>query len=178
MALILNGNGSIQDLVAGGLPDATVTQAELATGVGGTGPAFSAYLGTAQIITTDVFTKLAINTEVFDTANAFNTGNYRFTPQVTGYYQINAIVYGSATVSMIALYSALYKNGSLYQYGGIQNLTVGSSGQAMTLNTLVYMNGTTDYVELYGLISGSGTCTYLSAGSSVNYFNGVLVRAA
>ena len=179
MPMTIDGDGSITGLVAGGLPNATIVQADLATGVAGNGPAFSAYIGTTQTITTGVFTKLSLNTEVFDTANAFDsTTNYRFTPQVAGYYQVNGMVYGNASVSMIALYAAIYKNGSLYQYGGIQNITVGSSGQSQTINTLVYLNGTTDYIELYGLISGSGTCSYNVSGSSLNYLNGVLVRSA
>ena len=147
--------------------------------VSGNMPAVSASIGTTQTITTGVFTKLALNTEIFDTANAFDsTTNYRFTPQVAGYYQINGHVYGVASVSMSALYSAIYKNNALYQYGGIQNITVGVAGQGLTVNSLVYLNGTTDYVELYGLITGTGTCTYTVSGSSLNWFNGVLVRSS
>ena len=139
--------------------------------------AFSVYLGTTQTVSTGVFTKLALNTKTFDTANAFDaTTNYRFTPQVAGYYQFNGEIYGIASTSMIALYSAIYKNGTLYQYGGLQNITVGTSGQSQTINTLIYLNGTTDYIELYGLITGSGTCTFLSSGATLNWFNGVLVR--
>ena len=147
--------------------------------VSGNMPAFSAYIGTTQTVTTNVFTKLALNTETFDTANAFDsTTNYRFTPQVAGYYQFNGEIYGVATVSMSALYAAIYKNGVLYQYGGLQNITVGSSGQSQTMNTLVYLNGTTDYVELYGLINGTGTCTFTVSAATLNWFNGVLVRSA
>jgi len=52
---------------------AAVSQAMLASGVAGTGPAFSAYLGSDQAIGYNVNTKLNINTEVFDTNNCFNT---------------------------------------------------------------------------------------------------------
>jgi hypothetical protein len=45
--------------------------------------------------------------------------------------------------------------------------------------TLLYFNGTTDYVEIYGYISGAGTLTV----GGTNYdkqarFNGFLARAA
>ena len=64
--------------------------------VSGNMPAFSAYLGTSQTVTTDVATKLQLNTEVFDTASAFDsTTNYRFQPTVAGYYQLNGNVSGS-----------------------------------------------------------------------------------
>ena len=36
-------------------------------------------------------TKIVFNAKEFDTANAFDsTTNYRFTPQVAGYYQFNS----------------------------------------------------------------------------------------
>lgn len=64
-----------------------ITQGLVDSGVAGTGPAFSAYRGTPQSVTTGQYTKIQINTEEFDTDNAFDSGtNYRFTPQVAGYY--------------------------------------------------------------------------------------------
>jgi len=71
-------------------------------------PAFVAYYntgGSGTLITTNTWTKVPFNTEVYDTANCFDTTNYRFTPSVAGYYQINATAY-------------LYANsGSMSQYG-------------------------------------------------------------
>jgi hypothetical protein len=48
-------------------------------------------------------------------------------------------------------------------------------GAGAVVTALIYMNGTTDYVELYCLLSGGGSLT-----GSVNetYFQGNLVRAA
>lgn len=42
MTMVINGSGTITGLTAGGLPDATIVQADLATGVAGTGPLFIA----------------------------------------------------------------------------------------------------------------------------------------
>ena len=54
--------------------------------VSGNQPAFSAYQGTAQSVTSGVYTKIAFTVENFDTANAFDsTTTYRFTPLVAGY---------------------------------------------------------------------------------------------
>jgi microcystin-dependent protein len=74
------------------------------------GPAFSAYLNTSQSITTSTFTKVQINTEEFDTnSNYDNATNYRFTPTVAGYYQVNGRF--SSEVNSTLLVATIYKNG-------------------------------------------------------------------
>ena len=55
------------------------------------GPTFSAYLSSGQTISNATHTKIQYNTEEWDTNNNYdNATNYRFTPTVAGYYQINA----------------------------------------------------------------------------------------
>ena len=72
MAITINGTGTITGITAGGLPDAIITQPELATGVAGTGPAFSAYAdATTQTLVTATYTKILFQTEEFDTNNNF-----------------------------------------------------------------------------------------------------------
>jgi hypothetical protein len=172
MALILNGDGSIQSLVAGGLPSGTVTQATLATPVAGTGPAFSAYQSTLQSVSNNTLTKIQLQTEEFDTASAFDsTTNYRFTPQVAGYYQINgAVFFSTATASVIA---SIYKNGSEYKRG----VYFGTSGQSAIVSSLLYLNGSTDYIELYGYQSSGGSLN-TQTGITATWFNGSMTRSA
>lgn len=158
---------------------AAVSQAMLASGVAGNGPAFSAYRSSDQTGISDaVFTKVQLNLENFDTASCFDsTTNYRFTPNVAGYYQINGTLY--ITGALAAGLSAIYKNGSLYCYGSF--MIIASSGTVSSVSSVVYMNGTTDYVELYGYgDTTSGTPTFSSAGgiTSLIQFSGSLVRAA
>ena len=179
MPITINGTGTITGISAGGLPSATVTQATLATPVAGTGPAFSAYLGTNQTVTSGAITKLQLNTEVFDTNNNFDsTTNYRFTPTVAGYYQFNYELYGSSGTSMSNITPAIYKNGAVYQYGVVLNGVYGNAAQAACGSTLIYLNGSTDYVEFYGLITGTGACVFTAASGTVNYLTGSLVRSA
>lgn len=179
MPITINGTGTITGISAGGLPSATVTQATSATPVAGTGPAFSAYLGTTQTVTSGVTTKLQLNTEVFDTNNNFDsTTNYRFTPTVAGYYQFNYELYGGSGTSMSNITPAIYKNGSAYQYGSVLNGVYENSAQAVCGSTLIYLNGSTDYVELYGLITGTGACVFTALSGAVNYLTGSLVRSA
>lgn len=139
------------------------------------GPAFSAYMlnGSAnQSLSSSVFTKVKIDTEEFDTAGCFDTTLNRFTPNVAGYYQINAsLYYGSSTAAARGM-AVLYKNGAAIKRLG-DHLDDGYSAGG---NTLVYMNGTTDYLEFYAFVTA--TTPLVEYGQSITYFNGSLVRSA
>jgi hypothetical protein len=142
------------------------------------GPAFSAYRATSnQSISNATFTKVQLNAEEYDTNNNFDsTTNYRFTPTVAGYYQINANISYVASSGLTQIYLAIYKNGSAYSttnspssYGAGGNI-----GRSMQ----IYMNGSTDYIELYAY-SDAGTGTALQFSSVLQTFmNGTLVRSA
>jgi hypothetical protein len=81
----------------------TVTQTMLATGVAGTGPAVSAYESGNQSISSNVWTKVTLGTEEFDTNNNFASS--RFTPTVAGYYQINgSINYATFSNGSVGIY--------------------------------------------------------------------------
>jgi hypothetical protein len=138
--------------------------------VTGTGPAFSAYQSSGQAISSLTYTKLNFDTELFDTNNNFSSS--RFTPTVAGYYKINAACNMSGQTTG-GLYIQVYKNGSGF-HGG--NIAAGSSlGTAALVSCLVYLNGSTDYIEIYVYDSGSFTT---NSGISSTYFQGALVRAA
>lgn len=148
---------------------------------GGTGaaslPAFSAYLNGSQAVVSGSFAKLQANVEEFDTANCYDTATFRFTPNVAGYYQFNGQIQATQSLTLNRLLLTFYKNGSMFKIG--QDLTYSTTtGYARTSSSaLIYLNGTTDYVELYGLIVTTGTCAF--EGSSVDsYFQGFLARAA
>jgi hypothetical protein len=158
------------------LPDNTGTIITTGSTFAGTGPAFSAYQGTSQTLTSTVYTKIALNTERFDTNSNFDsTTNYRFTPTVEGYYQINYGVYGTTTSTTTNFVGALYKNGSVYEYNAVNNF---SGNQAYIGSTLVYMNGSTDYLELYLQLQGTGTLAATAASGTTNFMSGFLARAA
>jgi len=138
------------------------------------GPAFSAYIGSVPTITTDTWTKVQFNTESFDTANCFDsTTNYRFTPNVAGYYQISSLVRVDSGSSWSAC--AVYKNGSFYRYGLNANATPNDT--FVTLSTLMYLNGSTDYIEMY-VYQASGANRTLSTGISASEFSAFLARTA
>ena len=173
MPMTLSGDGTITGLAAGGLPDGSVTQAEIATGVAGKGPAFSAYLAANQSVSTGVSTKITINTldATFPNTGYDQTTNYRFTPTVAGYYQVNGgLITNSTTTST---YISIYKNGTQYKRGAT---VVAANTIGTVVSSLVYLNGSTDYVELYGNLTGASLL--ILGGSDFTYFNASMVRAA
>jgi hypothetical protein len=156
--------------------DATSTGSTGTVMVSGNMPAFSAYNSIATSVPNGVWTKLQNSNEEFDTANCYdNVTNYRFTPTVAGYYQVNGAwaQNGSSGVSN----TAVYKNGGQYKAGA--QIVNNASYVQSTVSCLVYLNGTTDYIELYGYQQAGGTNTaYTGSQPSYGYFQACLVRAA
>lgn len=151
-----------------------VTQVNLTANVAGNGPAFSAYLSSNQSITNATFTKVQLNTEVFDTNSNFdNSTNYRFTPTVAGYYQVSFSITANTSTSPTRVFSNIYKNGSMYTSGS--DYTPLAGGTNSNGSVLVYLNGSTDYIELYAYITAAVASV---GGGSITYMTGALVRAA
>lgn len=149
-----------------------VPQGMLGANVAGNGPAFSAYLNGTQSVTTGQYAKININTEDFDTDNAFDaTTNYRFQPTVAGYYWITGAVATDGTNPTSAV-AAIYKNGSQHKLGSY----IQASSASSTVSCLVYLNGSTDYIELYGYQTAD--TAIWGGGATDNYLQGFLARAA
>lgn len=123
-------------------------------------PAFGAYAAAGSTLTNGAWSKINYATEVFDTNS--NYASSRFTPTVAGYYQINGSTSPSTTWTSSNNAFAIFKNGSEYIRGASSGI---SSGYTYALvSGIVYMNGTTDYVEIY---------FYQSTGSSQSTQDGV-----
>ena len=135
------------------------------------GPAFSAYNNAATSLTQNVYTKLAFQVEEYDTASCYdNATNFRFTPTVAGYYIVNGSFQVTTTAAGMKL--ALYKNGSAYKLMGQAEPSSGfTQGSAQ-----VYLNGSTDYIELYAVQTAATQNTIVS--STVVYFQASMVRGA
>jgi hypothetical protein len=130
------------------IPDATGTMM-----VSGNMPTFSAYSTSSQNPTTNVATKITFNVEEWDTNNNFASST--FTPTVAGYYQINAMLRVGASGAMTNAWVALYKNGSVYKRAQELGNANSMTNAQVVLSEMVYCNGSTDYIEIYGLIAGS-----------------------
>lgn len=152
-----------------------VQQFQIGPNVAGTGPAFSAYANAAVTLVNSVATKIPLQVEEFDTNNNFDsTTNYRFQPTVAGYYQISGGTTFSPDSSAFR-FVWLAKNGSAYKYFDVS--LGGSPNYKQSYGScLVYLNGTTDYVELYAL-QNSGSNLTNSASINETYLQGFLARA-
>jgi hypothetical protein len=139
---------------------------------GGVAPAFSAYQSSTQSVSANTFTKVNLQATQFDTNSNFSSS--RFTPTVAGYYQINASV--STTTSLV---STTYFNSYIAKNGSTAYQTSGYPAPANYFSAfvggLVYMNGSTDYIELY---TQSNSAFTTQAGTSNTFLNGCLVRGA
>jgi hypothetical protein len=114
-------------------------------------PAFEGYLSSNQSVSSDAWTKVQINTEVFDSNNNYdNSTNYRFTPTVAGKYHIfGAIALDAGASNLAEGYVAIRKNGSAF-YETIFIPSSNANQFSPSLVTTVEANGTTDYFELWG----------------------------
>jgi len=145
------------------LPANSGTLISTASTFAGTGPAFSAYLSTAQTLTGATVTKIQLDTENFDTASCFNnTGStvggipaYSFLPNVAGYYQVNLLVGGTAATTITYAGGLIVKNGTAYTRVLVPGFSAANADSSNSV--VIYMNGTTDYLEFSAQINGTGT---------------------
>jgi hypothetical protein len=147
--------------------------------VSGNMPAIGVYMNTSLNVTSSVATKVPFNVKEFDTANCYdNATNYRFTPNVAGYYQINAAVDGYGNAVPTRAFTIIYKNGSEFKRG--QDFSVGASGYIVTTNvsSIVYLNGSTDYIEIYATVIVAAGTAQIYGQQNLTYFNASLIRTA
>ena len=166
-----DNTGTLQ-LQSGGTTIATISSTGITTQVGA--PAFSAYLNSAQTVTGGTFTKATLDVEEFDTNSNFASS--RFTPTIAGYYQINTLLRLVTTASLSNITNSIYKNGAEYKRVQFNGVTF-TADINLSNSCVVYLNGSTDYVELYGFTSGSGTLSF-GGGISATSMSGALIRSA
>jgi hypothetical protein len=137
-------------------------------------PTFSASAAANQSITSAVATKVTLGTEIFDTNGNFASS--RFTPTVAGYYLITGVLRGQAT-NLTNLTVSLYFNGSAARQGGTLNLAAATVSIQQSVSEIFLFNGSTDYVELYGVVVGTTPIFQATDTFSTSSMSGVLVRA-
>lgn len=135
--------------------------------------AFRAFRNTStQTIAAGTATKVQLNAETFDTNGYFDSAtNYRFTPLIAGYYQF----FGICNITGITgnrLESMIYKNGSKTASGSSVS---GTGDMVSVVSDLIYMNGSTDYVELYVVQYSSDGNESLQNGSGSTFLCGNLI---
>lgn len=118
------------------------------------------YLAGTQVVANNTDVKITLDTVDFDTDSISDVAtNHRVQPKVPGIYDVKMGAYvlnsgGSLTEAAVKI----YKNGAV----AVQTdcAATGAAGQAAPATaTLLAMNGTTDYVEMFFKAFGSGTNT-------------------
>jgi hypothetical protein len=145
-------------------------------------PTFSVELVDNQTFSVNTDSKIRFDTVNFDTDSHWDSTNYRYTPQVAGYYQFNTLmrtVYsGGLPTSQRVM---LFKNGTVVLSGQyhISGATVNNSHTP--LSHVMFCNGSTDYIEVFGWCSAGPTSAQFggSAAATIGgcFFSGFLVRA-
>ena len=133
-------------------------------------PAFEASLSADQTISNNSQTKVQFNTEDLDTNGCYdNSTNYRFTPTVAGkYYIYSFLTIGQGTNVGIAGQIYIRKNGSSIREtqtnvynNNVLNLT------SLHISSIVTMNGSSDYLEIYGLAEVTSGSPRFEASSGI-----------
>jgi hypothetical protein len=149
----------------------TATGLKWATPAATSFPAFAASNASAQSVSAATWTKVTLGTEKFDTAGNFASS--RFTPTTAGYYQVNGGMELSGVTNSNYVGFAVYKNGSFFQ--SLIGLQTVSNNTIISYNsTLMYLNGSSDYIELF-VFGGAGGAISITSGSAE--FQGVGIRA-
>ncbi len=141
-------------------------------------PVFYVYRSGAQSLSSSTSTVVELNTKLYDTENWFDTSTYKFTPQIAGYYQINACVFvtGSGLTRVIPAitgtsFSDSIRTGYIPAYeGGV------TDSAAVSGSTIIYFNGTTDYIQLNIFVTGSSALEVEGDILGDTYMSGFLVR--
>ena len=117
-------------------------------------PAFFATLSADQSLSNLSATKVQINNEIYDTANAYdNSSNYRFTPQTAGKYFVygGIMINGDQDDDIEVAEFYFNKNSTVVSQSTFDSGTNYLREVPLTLQFSVDMNGSSDYLEMYGL---------------------------
>ena len=135
-------------------------------------PSFHAYNPQNGNIATSTNVVISNNTELFDSSSAYDTSNYRFTPQVAGYYFLYAnIRYQSSTTNFDRINLVLNKNGSAILASRNNNKDYSTAG----VSGIVQANGSSDYFDMQSYQNSGGTIAITTA-AEYTYFGGFLIK--
>jgi hypothetical protein len=134
-------------------------------------PYFLAYrTGNQEDLPANAWIEVLCNGEDVDSANAYNTTTGRFTPQEAGYYQVQFVgsvinLGGSASAAVAQIMYGIVKNGTgdPVAINFIDDAFNGMQRFTATVSTIVYLNGTTDFVSPHTYVvkpNGSGSYYY------------------
>ena len=169
------------DLAASGAGGVTGT---LPIANGGTGattlagllntPYFFAYRGTSeQSIANGALTIIQFNAELYDSGSCFDTGTYKFTPNVAGKYWINATVRMGTATDATSCQIEIFKNTSTFSRINENNFHYTS----ILSSAIIDMNGSSDYIQakIYQDTGGAANIQYNSDSTYQTFLQGFFI---
>ena len=147
-------------------------------------PAFEAYLDNGTTPSNDVTTLVTFDVEKFDTASAYNTSTGKFQPQVAGKYFVYGSIGGLSNTNngnLLKTATMIYLNGSNYRvadFFGESNQGVLHKRMSMPIASVLTLNGSSDYVQLYANIQTyTGGDVNIDAGDDKTFFGAYRIGA-
>jgi len=109
-------------------------------------PVFHAQKSATTSIGAFASTKAIFDNELIDTTGDYDpVTNYRYTPSQAGYYYFSTTLQLDVTGTMSVM---LYLNGAPHKISWLSAVNTGVASSLM-VDSVIFMNGTTDYVESY-----------------------------
>ena len=107
------------------------------------------------VISSATYTKVGMDRVVIDTHDYFDTANNRYLPLIAGYYIISVSIRQEGGNNTY-VQPTVYKNGALA--GGNADIPSSNAYSCPYTQSVIHLNGSTDYVEAWGYTShSSGT---------------------
>ncbi len=174
----ITGLSSPLPIASGGTGGATAAAARTALSVPQIGPTFSANLTGNQSLTSGASAIVIYTSTDFDTGTYYNASTGVFTPLVSGYYHFDWSATADGNGSTLTnAFTSLFKNGAEYQRGSQTTVAAAAVNGFDTSSggITVFMNGTTDFVDVRMLASTSAGNPRI-LGSSITRFSGHFLR--
>ena len=126
-------------------------------------PIFYGYQGAGQSLTSGSASAITIDTNSIDTYNGHSTTTNpsRYTAQQAGYYKVWGVACVNGATSQTYIAAFIAKNGA--ETAGSRGMLPANSSHTYSVTTspvILYLNGTTDYVELWAQADGTSPSTH------------------
>jgi len=150
-------------------------------------PSFKVTLSATSNASHNTYTKIPFDRVMVDIGGYYdNTTNYRYQPQIAGYYQLNLSVMEYSNLDVYDYILEIRLNGNSISSGRNRQIMPGVTNEdiyasVITVADIIHLNGTTDYVEGFFRATseeGSGTMVVFGHISNSNncYFSGNLLQ--
>ena len=135
---------------------------------------FIAKMNSGYITSNNTDGEIVFQNEVYDPDSRYNNSNGRFTPNVAGYYFIDASLQFSTNSANNNFESTIWKNGT-EQFKNTMRNPASNSDIHCKVTGIVSVNGSSDYISIAAWQNSGGNITINPCNGS--YFMGYFLRS-